>query len=248
MKAISTRFGDDFMQRAGVPMPDPVVPGALPATVRETVPASLLNMLVDVAMIWTLGDFPSGNDCSLYFDPASPWYNVIYGAYGLRSHKRDGSAWGFNLDGSPNWDEFFQVSAVDYNFLTAGQFGCPPNQMTFEIHSRTTGIDHGWFYAQTVATIPSGLHDFRATLGNPEAYLLYGIPSPAYLTGGHQPYEPVAMRGHVFLRQMTFGPYPISLAWGVTCPDTPAGNALRGSIITALAQSYLPLAPMETPG
>jgi hypothetical protein len=246
MKAISARFADDFMHQAGIPMPEAIVPGALPAMVRETVPAATLSRLVDMAMIWTLGDYADGLECSRYFDPTSPWYNVIYGAYGLRSYKRDGSAWGFRPNGEPDWEEFFQITEVDYNFLTATQFGCPASELSFQIHSMKTGSSQGWFWAETHATVPSGLHDFTATLGDPEAYVMYGIPSPTYLAGEHRPYEPVKMHGQVFLRQMTSGPQPISMAWGVTCPDTPSGNALRDTIMKTLAESYLPLALPRT--
>jgi len=241
MRAITERSFDDFMHAAGIPMNLPEVGGALPAMVRETISAAELRLLADFVMVWSLGDYGE-HECSQYFDPDSPWYNVIHGAYGLRSYKRDGTAWGFRADGAPNWEEFFRISEVDYNFLTATQFGCPPEKLSFQIHSMDTGASDGWFWAETVATIPSGLHDFTQTLGTPEAYVIYGIPpSPGSLR--RPAFEPVQMRGQVFLRQMTWGPLPISLAWGVTCPDTPSGNELRKTIIKALAEQYLPLRP-----
>jgi hypothetical protein len=241
MKAASAQAGDDFMARAKIPMPVALAPGALPAMIRETVTAEDLHRLVDVCMLWTLGDYGADADCSAYYDPRSPWYNVIYGAYGLRSYKRDGSAWGFRRDGTPDFDEFIEVTTIDYNFLTAGQFGCPAAKMCFAGSYQALPPENGWSVAATQAVIPSGLHNFVDTLGNPMAYVIYGVPSPSLLVG-HDEFEPVPMRGQVYLRQMTSGPQPISLAWGALCPDTPDGRALLDAILAVMRPLYLPIA------
>jgi len=226
----------DFMAAADIPMPQVLVPGSLPATVREGVPATQLQLKMNMVMQWSLGDFAQAS--SRYYDPDSPWYNVIYGAYGMQSLKPDGSPWGFNKNGEVNWDEFFQLTEVDYNWLTAGQFGCPPSMMSFAIHERSTEVINGWQFAETLSTIPSGLHDYRTTIPNPSAYLLYGIPDTAYIAKDHSPYEPVKMRGHVYMRQMTTGCQPITLAFGVTCPDTLKGQHLREGIMKELWAVY----------
>ena len=89
-----------------------------------------------------------------------------------------------------------------------------------------------------VASIPSGLHDFSATLANPLAYVIYGVPPRRLLTPEHPAYEPVRMRGTLYMRQMTKGsPNPITLAWGALCPD-PAGTELRRQIIDVMGQQY----------
>ena len=243
MKTATALAADDFMNQARVAMPVAIVPavnglGALPATMRETVPAEDLHRLVDVAMVWTIGDYLPQSDCSAYYDPSSPWYNVIYGAYGLRSYKRDGVAWGFNRDGTPNFAEFCEVSAIDYNFLTAGWLGCPPALMSFDVRHVLQGDVKGWACAEITATIPSGLHDFTATLGEPAAYVIYGIPDSRFLTGVHKPYEPVAMRGLVYMRQVAQTPQPITLAWGALCPDTRDGHDLMRRIVDAMAPDY----------
>ena len=238
MQAATAMAANDFMHQANIPMPEAIAPGALPAMIRETVFAEDLHRLVDVDMLWTIGDYVPELDCSAYYDPSSPWYNVIYGAYGLRSYKRDGSAWGFDRSGRANFAEFFEVSAIDYNFLTAGQFGCPASKMCFAVEHVAPGSEDGWAVADMLATIPSGLHDFSATLGNPLAYVIYGVPPRQLLTPDHPAYEPVTMRGRLYMRQMTQGPQPITLAWGALCPDTDAGGVLRGSIIDVMAQQY----------
>lgn len=244
MKAASLGASEDFMSKAGIPMPEPIVPGALPQMIRETVSAMELKMRIDIVMAFTIGEFPDDVGCSLYYDPSSPWYNVIYGSYGIKSYKPDGAAWGYDTNGKPDWDEFFKLSQVDYDFLTAGQFGAKPSQMCFDIHHLDSGTIGDWNYADTWATIPSGLHDFRRTLGNPQSYLLYGIPDPTYLEG-HIEFEPVSMRGRIYSRQMTTNDGPITLAWGTTCPDTPSGHTLLDIIMKTLEDSYMPLASLR---
>ena len=93
---------------------------------RDEVPANRLMLSTDLVMNWTIGDFGRRDVCSSYYNPNSPWYNVLYGSYGLRSYKTDGTAWGYHADGSPDFDEFLEIAKIDYNFFTAGQFGCPP--------------------------------------------------------------------------------------------------------------------------
>jgi hypothetical protein len=241
MQAMVAEAAGDFMNAAKIPMPVAIVPGALPGIARETVPAEALHLHVDVDMAWTIGDFVPEHDCSAYYDPSSAWYNVFYGAYGLRSYKPDGAAWGFHPDGSPDFDEFFRISEIDYDFLTAGQFGCPPSKMCFAVQVTESGTARGWSFAEVTATIPSGLHDLATTLGNPAAYVIYGVPSPTFLAGGHAPYEQVKMRGTLFLRQVTPPPLPITLAWGALCPDTPDGRGreLLATIIDAMGRDYL---------
>jgi len=237
MKAMNAAAANDFMNQAKISMPEPIAPGALPGMARETVPAEFLHMLVDIDMVWTIADYDPAYDCSAYYDPSSPWYNVFYGAYGLRSYKPDGSAWGYHPDGTANFTEFLQIPTVDYNFLTAGMFGCPPQLMDFDVTSRVEGARNGWDMIDIVATIPSGLHDPSVTLADPSTYVVYGVPDPGFLNG-HAPYEHVEMRGLLFLKWMTKGPAPISLAWGALCPHTDAGGEVLSSIITTMGEQY----------
>jgi hypothetical protein len=244
MQAMNAAAANDFMNQAKIPMPEPIAPGALPAMARETVPAEFLHMLVDVDMVFTIADFEPGYDCSAYYDPSSPWYNVFYGAYGLRSYKSDGTAWGYNPDGTANFDEFLQVPKVDYNFLTAGMFGCPPEQMCFEVTSRVQGSRNGWDMIDVVANVPSGLHNPAVSLADPSTYVIYGVPDPGFLQG-HAAYEKVEMRGLLFLKRMPHAPQPIpqpiSLGWGALCPNTDAGGDLLSSIINTMGSQYFKL-------
>lgn len=241
MQAMNALAANDFMNQAKIPMPEPIAPGALPGMVRETVPAEFLHMLVDIDMVWTIADYEASYDCSAYYDPSSPWYNVFYGAYGLRSYKSNGAAWGYNADGTPNFPEFLQIPNVDYNFLTAGMFGCPPQQMCFDVRSWVPGSKNGWDLIDVVATVPSGLHDPAVTLADPSTYVIYGVPDPGFLSNGHTAYESVEMRGLLYLKQMTEGPQPISLGWGALCPHTNAGGELLSSILDTMGSQYFRL-------
>lgn len=222
-------------------LPRPVVPGALPAMGRAFVPAAVFKLPVDVLMFWGLGDFGADDVCSTLYDPDSGWYNVLFGAYAIRSTEADGSAWGYRADGTPDFGQLFQIFGVDYDVLTAGQFGCPPQQMCFTVHQCTPGRETVpgtsivWDSAEVSATAPSLLHDFRTTLRTPQSYLVYGVPDPRFLEG-RQPFAPVSMQGRMYMRRVA---RQVTLAWGALCPPTDAGREVLATIIDALGKSYL---------
>ncbi len=265
----------DFMGKAGanIDLPQVLVKEALPAMLRQEVPARKMQMLVDMIMYFAIGDYPGERDYSTYYDPDSPWYNVFYGAYALRSYKLDGSAWGYRKNGEPDFDEFMKVPAVDYNFFQAGQFGCPPGKMCFDPtwkKPRTKSIRSGrvtgprrpgaraarrpayrrkdcWDFIEVETPIPSGLHDPRRSLGQPDTYVLYGVPRLSLLHGREQ-YEKVQMKGEMFMRRIpgfpnAKFPQPITLAFGVLCPSDPGGQALMREISDALWERYKGVPP-----
>jgi len=123
--------GDNFMAAAKIPTPVPSLPGSIGAVAHEPFMARETRRSFDLVVVFTIGDFADSTGCSEYYNPHSPWYNVFYGAYGLRSYEPDGSAWGFHTDGTPNIPEMLQVPELDYNWLTAGALGCPPPRMCF---------------------------------------------------------------------------------------------------------------------
>jgi len=234
---------NDFMAQAGKPMPQPPVPGALPAMVREMIPAQQLLMRVDAVILWGIGEF--GNAlCSSYYDPASPWYNTFYGAYAFRSWKPDGAAWGYDPQGAPQFADVARIAEVDYDFLTAAQFGCPPKLMCFDVENAIVGKpNQGWDPIDVFARIPSGLHDPTAFPANPGNYVAFGVPDEGFYKG-RQSYEPVEMRGEFFMRvlsQPTPQAPPLTLLWGAVCPNTNAGEQLLNAIIAAMGPSYFPL-------
>jgi hypothetical protein len=240
MRAASS--SNDFLTSIIPQLPTPQVPGALPAMTRELNAASRVLMPMDVVIVWGIGDFGATYSCSSYYDPSSPWYNVFYGLYAMRSYKSDGSAWGYTNKGQPNFDEFLQLAAVDYNYLTGAQFGCPPNMMCFSATSTLKGSDNGWDVADVTAQIPSGLHDPTQHAANPGNYLAFGIPDPSFLNG-RSSYEPVQMCGRFYMRRLSVpaGTPPSTLAWGTACPNTNAGRNLRETIMQALGKVYLQL-------
>lgn len=232
---------NDFLGRHGVATPMPVVTGALPDHARVTFPSVLLNGLpIDLVVVWTIGDFPGRMPCSAYYDPGGAWYNVFYGAYGILSHEKDGTYWGYDAGGAADFDQMLEVPELDYNYLTAGQLGCPPAKRTFKVTSKTTGTKGSWDHADVTAVIPSGLHHLAdAVHANPLYYSIFGFPDPQ-LTQGHASYEPVAMVGEMFFRRLPLPPSGerMTLAWGTMCPDTSAGRALLQTIIGAMTQLY----------
>jgi len=240
MKA--TAGAGDFMQQAGIPMPtDVIVPGALPAMKRDTIPAQYLLRLVDVVMAFAIGDYGVRYDCSSYYDPSSPWYNVFYGGYGLRSYKPNGVPWGYDGHGNPDWDEYLEIPRVDYCFLTAGQFGCPPEAMHFEVEHTKSERGPVWDTLDLVVSMTSGLHDPATCLAAPQTYVIYGVPPKEFLQG-HRPFERVTLRGRACMRVVPQNRFqqPITQVFGTLCPYTDDGGAVLTTIMTALTKAYEP--------
>jgi hypothetical protein len=240
-----TAGANDFMTRARVPLPIPSVVdlgsvGALPAMLREPVPAQLLLLHADLVVQFGIGDFNPTYDCSSYFDPKSAWYNVFFGVYALQSYKSDGAGWGYGADGQLLVDEFLRVTEIDYNFFAAGTLGCPPQAMCFETAPPVISHVQGWDLVDVLATIPSGLYDPRVAGASPASAALYGVPDPSFLAGGRQPHERVAMHGKFYMRQLRSVPgrLPITLAWGALCPTAGDGPALLDRLMAKLAKDY----------
>src|SRR5262245_4534108 len=225
--------------------PEVYVNGALRGWKYNLIPPKDLTLPVDLLMQFSIGDFLTSWPCSSYFDPSSPWFNVFYGSYTVRSGKPDGTPWGFDKQGNPKVDEFLEIPRIDYTYLTAGMFGCPPEGLDFQASwGSITPVPGGgtqapWYQVAVEATIPSGLHRVPSrTVDYPLAYLMYGVPNPAFVDG--KDYQPVQMRGTLFLKLTGGGDKPwITLAWGALCPDTGPGQALLSSIMTAMSAPFL---------
>jgi hypothetical protein len=224
-----------FVAKAGITLPEVCVAGALDGWKYNLFPASKLNLPIDLFMQFSIGDFLANFPCSSYFQPASPWYNVFYGSYAIQSFKQGGIAWGFQASGQPDYDEFFQVPSIDYNYFTAGMFGAPASAMCFQVTSRSPiTVGNGWNGIAVEATVPSGLHQPPKPIDYPWAYLMYGVPDPGFVSAAHPEYEPVAMTGQLFIKQKATNP-PITLAWGALCPKANGGPALLGQIVSAMS-------------
>ncbi|MFY0526205.1 hypothetical protein ACN28I_24745 [Archangium gephyra] len=228
--------GDNFMAAANIPTPVPLLPGSIGAVAHEPFMARETRRSFDLLVAFTIGDFADSTGCSEYYNPHSPWYNVFYGAYGLRSYEPDGSAWGFHTDGTPNIPEMLQVPELDYNWLTAGALGCPPPRMCFRTEEVKAGRHRSWHVLDVAATIPSGLHYLRdAVSPDLRYYAVFGLPGSEFMAGGRQSYEPVRMRGRMLYKQVGSN---LTLAWGGLCPDTSEGQRLLSNVLDAMDTLY----------
>jgi hypothetical protein len=233
-----------FLGDVDLAFPPTEIEGALPATGLGWNPASALHMFVDLATLWGFGDFDESLGCSTYYDPNSAWYNGFFGGYAMRSYKPDGTAWGYDTSGQVNFDEFFKVTAVDYNFLTAGAFGCPPEKMCFRVTECQPSKSNGWDIANVTAKAPSGLHNPAKAQypADPSSYLVFGLPHPGLLADGES-FAEIELIGQFYLRQLPArsNGRPVSLAWGAAYYNTVAGKALLEKSMAQMAPKYLPL-------
>jgi hypothetical protein len=240
MRATQANPIPDFLRRNGIDAPVPVVAGALPTHARVPFFQPFLGLPVDLVVLFDIADFVPGKCCSRYYDPTSPWYNVFFGAYGILSHKKDGSCWGYDSAGNPNYAELLEVPKLDYNYLTAGQLGCPPQKMCFEVKTSTPGRKGRWDWAGLSVKVPSGRHHVPDAINaNPLYYTIFGPPNED-VVGKAASYEPLDLCGEAYFRRVTEAREPITLAWGAAAPDTAAGRALLAQLIAALQPLYSP--------
>jgi hypothetical protein len=250
-QTLETSFLAPFLTKRGVKMPETKVGGALEGWKYNLLLPKDVLLPVHALMQFSIGDFLAAPNppCSSYFDPTSGWYNVFYGSYAVLSGKPDGEPFGFDSSGKPNFPEFSDIPRIDYTYLTAGMFGCPPQMMNFKADATSITpvppsppeVLDGWHQVQVEATIPSGLHRVPKPVDYPLAYLMYGVPDPAFLAASPGEYHPVAMRGQLFMKLMGGDGTWITFVWGALCPVVNGGPALLNEIITQMSLDYLRL-------
>jgi hypothetical protein len=214
----------DFARRAGLTSPVPWVPGSFEAVGRGSFGPRQVGLPCDLSVTFRMGAWPAGGRCSSYFDPASPWYNTFYGWYVTRSRKPDGTAFGFRADGSPDPSELLALVRADYEVLTAGALGCPPERRCFRVREMSLVRDGEWFAMTARVSIPSGLHRQEdAVRSRWSYYLAFGVPDRALLADDRLSYETVEMLGTLRFQRCDG---QTTRAWGVMCPDSPDGRSL----------------------
>ena len=181
---------------------------------------------------------------SCHFDPSSVWYNGNFGAYGLYSHKENGTAFGFDdLNGEKiNMKEIIQVFELDFKDLTAGSFGLLPKDRFFKWNGDKVGKSEcgKWHTVEFVATVPSVLYnssDSSVTKRIDLRYsMLFGIP-PSELLAKHdlKPWHELKLQGKGFIRQVA---PKITLVFGAILVDTPQGVKLVGEITRTMKLAF----------
>jgi len=251
-EVLQDSFFGKFLAQRKADMPKVLVTGALEGWKYNLLLPKDLKLPVTVLMQFSIGDFfsaPGQAQCSRYFDPGSDWYNVFYGSYAVLSGKPEGVPWGFKSKTQPDFQEFVNIPRIDYTYLTAGMFGCPPAKMNFVATGSNPTLEppsppqvaDGWYKVEVTAVIPSGLHRVPKPVDYPLAYLMYGVPDPTFVTKDHDEYHQVEMRGELYMKLMDSQDGPITFVWGAICPTVNGGPKLLDTIITAMRSKYLQL-------
>ena len=227
-----------FMKGLKWNFPSVTIDGALPATGLGWHDAKSLHRFVDVVVLWGFGDFNEETGCSSYYDQRSPWYNGFYGGYAMRSHKGGNVAWGYDKDGNVKFDELFEICAIDYNFLTAGAFGCPFEKMSFAVNDdfRVSKVDK-WDVVDVYAVAPSGLQSGKTPPGDffdLSSYVVFGILIRRCRT---ERTFPLYRLPASFTCDVAASEPPITLAWGAAC-QTLRGRESAPKIMTAMKKEY----------
>lgn len=234
----SARF--DFLGRSR-DTPHPGVEGATGFYARNWFGPRTTGMPVDLVVFFDLADWAPGAPGSAYFDPRSPWYNGFLGGYGVRVRDASRPPWGFAADGAPLDDEMLAVVRCDYDVLTAGALGCPPDRRTTRV-LRAEGVTRGaWRHLRAEFVIPSALHRLRdARRPDPLYYVAFGLPDERLVDAERgESYPPVAMEGEMLYRRIDAR---TTFAFGAMFPQTDDGVALRARVMRRMLAQFDALA------
>lgn len=215
--------------------------------------AAKLHMFADLATLWGFADFSSETGCSNYYNSEHDWYNAFFGAYAIRSYKPNGAAWGYDKAGNANFKELFDVCEVDYDFITAGAFGCPFEKMCFGVSDHEAHRVGEWDVVEVKkAVAPSGLHNPIGKFPpDPSSYLAFGYPHPELANfRGFQDFAPVKLVGRFYMKRWPVDDpkgRPISIAWGAACRADKGGPALLDKMMAAMKPLYEAIEPLPPP-
>lgn len=129
---------------------------------------------LELSILYNFGAFDYLDGSSLFYDPGSDYYNAFYGAYVV---KDTNDTFGFNKDGSPNYNEMFSVPAYDMRYLVLKGLGC--EAPTFKLEGQVDASDgalfgyDNWHIVEGNIITQSPMHEPGE---RKLAYIQYGAP------------------------------------------------------------------------
>jgi hypothetical protein len=128
-----------------------------------------------MTVLYSFGAFDLISRASSLYDTKSGKYSAFYGAYVV---EKDGGAFGFKEDGSPDAGEVTAAVRYDYTQLVLANFGC--KAAVFEIKDMETAANAvcagsgGWTRIDAALRVSGVLHAYSE---DSLAYLQYGRPA-----------------------------------------------------------------------
>lgn len=166
---------------------------------------------VELTILYNFGAFDYLKGHSTYYDTESDFHNAFYGAYVTKTDERP---FGFELDGTPNYEEMALVPEYDMRVLVLESIGCENPQFEWELTDMKP-VDSfigysDWYVMNAIIRTNSPVHqqveDFMA-------YIQYGEP-PKDATDN---FPLVEMQGRVYAKY--FEEHGVSIFFYVIAPD-----------------------------
>lgn len=129
------------------------------------------------------------------------------------------------------------VVRCDYDVLTAGALGCPPERRTTHVLHAQGETRGAWRHLRAEFVIPSSLHRLRdARRPDPLYYVAFGLPDGSLVDARQsESYAPVAMVGEMLYRRLDAR---TTFAFGAMFPHTDEGAALRARVMRRMCAQF----------
>lgn len=183
------------------------LPGGLSTRVKDWYPlvmtfnidqgfSSYSGKDVQLSILYNFGAFEYLKGASTYYDANSQYFNAFYGAYVAKGMD---FVFGYNRDGTPNYEEMAQVPEYDMKILVLNSMGNDQPLFQFDIDS-TYKMDaflgyEGWDVIEATITTNSPMHKSENSY---QAYIQYGKPPKAYYNG--EDFPQVQVKGKIYAR------------------------------------------------
>jgi hypothetical protein len=158
--------------------------------------SSYIGRELRISILYNFGAFEQLKGASSYYNPDSDFFNAFYGAYVIQDESK---AFGYNSDGTPDYEEMALVPKYDMSVLVLKSIGC--DEPTFEYtidkayHVEAFIGYSDWDVFEATLTTNSPVHELTT---NYQAYIQYGKPPTAYFSGENFPI--VNVKGKIYGR------------------------------------------------
>ena len=154
---------------------------------------------LSLTILYNFGHFES-NGTSSYYNPNSPYYSSFYGGYVIYNKENPDKPYGFNDDGSINYDEISLIPKYDQTNLVLPSLGYPSNKVVFEneITNMVENVNYigmdGWTKIDGTIVTNSPLHKSK---NHQRGYIQYGKPNDKHYT--EEDFPIINLKGRVYV-------------------------------------------------
>ncbi|MBC7959157.1 MAG: hypothetical protein H7X94_04745 [Vallitaleaceae bacterium] len=151
---------------------------------------------VELSILYNFGAFEYLKGASTYYNLKSPYFDSFYGAYVV---KEKGFAFGYEEDGTPDFDEMALVPQYDLNVLVLQSIGCQHPRFSFQMdqtYKEAYFLGYNdWNVIEGTISTQSPMHRVTEKY---QAYIQYGKPPET--RGASTDFEDIEVKGKIYAR------------------------------------------------